>query len=91
MTIRPWTIVGFVGQALFFSRFLVQWLASERLGRTIVPRAFWWFSLTGGALTLVYAIAEQLWPIILGQVVGLLVYTRNLMLSSERRSFEEGP
>lgn len=80
MTISPWTIIGFVGQGLFFSRFLVQWLASERQGRSTVPVAFWWFSIVGGLITFVYAAGNHDLPIALGQSVGMLVYVRNLML-----------
>lgn len=80
MMLSPWTIIGFVGQGLFFSRFLVQWLASERQGRSTVPVAFWWFSIVGGLITLVYAAGNSDLPIALGQSVGMLVYVRNLML-----------
>ncbi len=55
-TLNPWDALGFVGQAMFFSRFLVQWIASERAQRSYVPSAFWWLSLAGGSISLVYAI-----------------------------------
>ena len=54
-----WLGIGFLGQALFSARFLVQWLASERARRSIVPRAFWFFSLAGGATLLAYAIYRR--------------------------------
>lgn len=76
----PWDAVGFIGQALFFSRFIVQWVASERAGRSFVPAAFWWLSLTGGLISLIYAIGIHNPVFTLGQSVGLLPYTRNLML-----------
>lgn len=85
----PWLIVGFAGQALFFSRFLVQWLRSEREGRSTVPRAFWYLSLGGGALLLSYAVHRQDPVFILGQSAGAFVYIRNLMLL--RRGGETAP
>lgn len=75
-----WLVVGFGGQALFFSRFLIQWIASERAGRSIVPDAFWYFSIVGGLITLVYAIYRQDPVFILGQTTGCFVYVRNLIL-----------
>ena len=76
-----WRVVGFAGQAMFFSRFLVQWIASERLGRSVVPRAFWWFSLAGGAILFAYA-ALGIRDIVfsLGQGAGLVIYARNIVL-----------
>ena len=85
-----WRAIGFLGQALFFSRFLVQWIASERRKRTVIPRAFWWFSLTGGTILLTYAIVRRDPVFILGQAGGLLVYTRNLVLI-RRSGVGEGP
>lgn len=78
--LTPWLIVGFGGQALFFSRFLIQWIHSERQGRSSVPKAFWYLSLGGGALLLTYAVHRQDPVFILGQTVGAFVYVRNLML-----------
>jgi lipid-A-disaccharide synthase-like uncharacterized protein len=80
-----WLAVGFVGQALFFSRFLVQWIASERRGQSVVPLAFWWLSLAGGTLLLAYAIYRRDPVFILGQAFGFLVYTRNLVLIRQAR------
>jgi lipid-A-disaccharide synthase-like uncharacterized protein len=77
-----WLTVGFLGQALFTARFLVQWLASEKERRSVVPIAFWWLSLLGGAAILSYAISRRDPVIITGQGMGLFVYVRNLMLSS---------
>lgn len=54
-----WLAIGFAGQLLFTSRFLVQWIASERSGRSVVPLAFWWFSLAGGVTLLAYALWRQ--------------------------------
>lgn len=75
-----WMIVGFAAQACFFSRFFVQWIASERAGESVMPNAFWWFSLVGGAGLLVYAIHRKDPVFILGQGAGLVIYVRNLML-----------
>jgi lipid-A-disaccharide synthase-like uncharacterized protein len=70
--------VGFLGQALFSARFILQWIASEREKRSVVPAAFWWFSLLGGVTLLTYAIHRQDPVFILGQSAGLIVYLRNL-------------
>lgn len=79
-TTTLWLALGFSGQALFSARFLVQWLVSERAGRSIVPEIFWYLSIGGGAALLCYAIWRQDPVIILGQSTGLVVYTRNLVL-----------
>ena len=79
-----WLVVGFVGQALFGSRFLVQWVVSERKGESVVPLAFWYLSLGGAALLLAYAIWRQDPVFILGQSFGFLVYARNLVLIARR-------
>ena len=75
-----WLVLGLTGQVFFFSRFLVQWIASERAGRSIVPNAFWYFSILGGTILFVYAIYRKDPVFLLGQSVGMLVYTRNLWL-----------
>jgi lipid-A-disaccharide synthase-like uncharacterized protein len=75
-----WIAIGFLGQALFSGRFLVQWLVSEIRKESVVPIAFWFFSLAGGVTLLTYAIWQQDIVIISGQLFGLLVYGRNLML-----------
>ncbi|MDQ7008070.1 MAG: lipid-A-disaccharide synthase N-terminal domain-containing protein [Acidobacteriota bacterium] len=75
-----WMTVGFAGQAMFSMRFLVQWIASEKKKRSVVPRAFWYFSVAGGMILLSYAI-HRLDPVfILGQGMGLFIYGRNLWL-----------
>jgi lipid-A-disaccharide synthase-like uncharacterized protein len=81
MKLEPWLIVGFLGQALFSARFIVQWVASERAKRSIVPPAFWLLSLGGGATLLAYAIYREDPVFILGQGAGLFIYLRNLMLT----------
>ncbi len=78
----PWLVVGFSGQAAFSARFLVQWLRSERAGRTIVPRSFWHLSLAGAVLLLAYAVQRRDAVFMVGQLFGLFVYGRNLALQS---------
>lgn len=80
-----WLAVGFLGQTLFFGRFLVQWIHSERHGRSIIPVAFWYLSLGGGFLLLAYSIYRRDPVFILGQAVGAFVYVRNLMLIRRNR------
>jgi lipid-A-disaccharide synthase-like uncharacterized protein len=76
-----WIALGFAGQLMFSSRFLVQWWASERKRRVVVPVAFWWFSLAGGAALLVYAWHRRDPVFAIGQAAGLVIYARNLMLA----------
>ena len=73
-----WLVIGFVGQALFFSRFLVQWIASERQGQSVVPRSFWFLSIAGSLLLFSYALFRRDAVFIVGQSVGIFVYSRNL-------------
>lgn len=73
-----WLMIGFLGQGLFFMRFFVQWIASEKKGQSIIPNAFWYFSLGGGLVLLSYAIWRQDPVFMLGQGMGLLIYSRNL-------------
>ncbi|MBI4640178.1 MAG: lipid-A-disaccharide synthase N-terminal domain-containing protein [Candidatus Tectomicrobia bacterium] len=75
-----WLALGLAGQALFAGRFFVQWLASERSGKSVIPLAFWYLSLSGGALLLVYAIWRKDPVFILGQTMGVFIYSRNLIL-----------
>jgi lipid-A-disaccharide synthase-like uncharacterized protein len=74
-----WAVVlGFIAQALFSMRFIVQWIASERAGRSVMPTAFWIFSIGGGVLLLVYALYRKDPVFIAGQGLGLFIYLRNL-------------
>lgn len=75
-----WLAVGFLGQGLFTMRFAVQWFASERARRSIIPVAFWYFSLLGGAVLLAYAIHRRDPVFIVGQGAGVFIYLRNLHL-----------
>ncbi|HPR83755.1 MAG TPA: lipid-A-disaccharide synthase N-terminal domain-containing protein [Pontiellaceae bacterium] len=80
-----WLILGFFAQALFASRFIIQWIASERAGESVMPEAFWMISLAGSTLLLVYAIYKQDPVFILGQASGLLVYFRNIHLIERKK------
>jgi lipid-A-disaccharide synthase-like uncharacterized protein len=82
-----WIGVGFIGQALFASRFFVQLLKSEMEGRSVIPVAFWYFSIGGGLITLVYAfhLGQVGLPFLVAQVGGLVVYGRNLWLIHRER------
>jgi lipid-A-disaccharide synthase-like uncharacterized protein len=73
-----WVALGFFAQGMFTARFLVQWIASERAGRSVIPVAFWFFSIGGGALLLVYALYRRDPVFIAGQAFGVFVYARNL-------------
>lgn len=77
-TDQLWLTIGLLGQALFSARFFVQWIASERRKRSVVPRAFWYFSVGGGITLLAYAIYRRDPVFVIGQGAGLLVYARNL-------------
>lgn len=75
-----WTWFGFVAQAFFFGRFIVQWYASERHRRVVIPVAFWWLSLVGDALILVYAFVRRDPVFIVGSALAFAIYARNLRL-----------
>lgn len=84
-----WVIFGLAGQLLFTARFLIQWIASERAGRSTVPIAFWWFSIGGGLVLLSYAIHRGDPVFILGQSMGVFIYARNLALIRRERALSE--
>ena len=75
-----WLIVGFLGQMVFSCRFFVQWVASERAKTSVIPVTFWWLSLAGSLLLLIYAVHIKDPVFILGQSTGFLIYLRNLHL-----------
>ena len=82
-----WILLGFVAQFFFTMRFVVQWLASEKAKRSVVPVAFWFFSLFGGGLLLIYAIVRQDPVFIAGQAMGMFIYVRNLWpIANERKA-----
>ncbi|NTU59867.1 MAG: hypothetical protein HGA98_02285 [Deltaproteobacteria bacterium] len=80
MNVDPWLVLGFGAQGLFSGRFLIQWIASERRKKSVIPVAFWWLSIAGSSLLLVYALHKRDPVFVLGQAGGLAVYVRNLML-----------
>ncbi|WP_445619768.1 lipid-A-disaccharide synthase N-terminal domain-containing protein [Kushneria sp. Sum13] len=87
-----WIVVGLLGQALFSARFIVQWLASERAKRSIVPHLFWYLSIGGGLILLLYALYRRDPVFIIGQGSGLFIYVRNLVLirREKRQAVEAG-
>jgi lipid-A-disaccharide synthase-like uncharacterized protein len=80
-----WLAFGLVAQLFFTARFLVQWISSERAGKSIVPMAFWFFSMGGGLMTLVYGIVKREPVIIVGQSLATIIYIRNIMLIVKNR------
>jgi lipid-A-disaccharide synthase-like uncharacterized protein len=76
----PWVLTGMTGQLVFGARFVVQWLASEKEKRVVVPVAFWWLSIGGGVVTLAYAVHNQDPPFMIAQAAGLVMYVRNLAI-----------
>ncbi len=87
-----WLAIGFLGQGLFSMRFLVQWLSSERQRKSVIPVAFWYFSLAGGITLLTYAIHREDPVFIVGQLTGVFIYSRNLYFihRDKRPSTEDG-
>jgi lipid-A-disaccharide synthase-like uncharacterized protein len=84
-----WVALGFLAQILFTMRFVVQWIASERAGRSVVPMAFWWFSIGGGVLLLTYALYRRDPVFIAGQAFGVFVYLRNVYFVLRERKAEQ--
>lgn len=80
-----WVIVGFLGQFLFFMRFFIQWLVSERKKESTIPLAFWYCSIAGGFVLLLYAIYRKDPVFITGQSCGIFIYTRNLYLIYQKK------
>ncbi len=78
-------ILGFTGQSMFFMRFFVQWLYSEKHKRSLIPTAFWYFSLCGSSLLLIYAIIRRDPVFMVGQSTGFIIYIRNLFLIARER------
>nr|WP_300310242.1 lipid-A-disaccharide synthase N-terminal domain-containing protein [Halomonas sp.] len=91
MTVTVWMIIGFAGQALFSARFLVQWIASEKAKRSVVPTAFWFLSLAGGVTLFAYALHRRDPVFILGQGTGLFIYLRNLALLRRHKRSQQEP
>ena len=80
-----WLAFGLAAQLSFAARFLVQWIASERVGKSVVPMAFWFFSVAGGTMTLIYGLVKREPVIIIGQALATLIYIRNIMLIWKNR------
>ena len=81
-----WLTVGLLGQLMFTARFLVQWWASEKAGRSVVPVAFWYFSILGSLIVLAYGIHKLEPVIIIGQLPGTVIYDRNLWLLRKEKA-----
>ncbi len=84
--LNVWGAVGFIGLIIFSLRFIIQWVMSERRGRSYFPLAFWYFSIVGGAILLAYAFHREDPVFIVGQAGGLLIYLRNLQLVFRERA-----
>ncbi|MGJ4881369.1 MULTISPECIES: lipid-A-disaccharide synthase N-terminal domain-containing protein [Bradyrhizobium] len=83
-----WLVFGLAAQLAFAARFLVQWIASERAGKSVVPLAFWFFSIGGGLMTLIYGLVKREPVIIFGQLLSNIIYVRNVMLIFKNRQRE---
>lgn len=81
-----WVAVGLIGQACFFMRFFVQWIASEKKGESVIPVHFWYFSILGSLILLAYAIHREDPVFILGQSLGSVIYVRNLVLINNNKN-----
>jgi lipid-A-disaccharide synthase-like uncharacterized protein len=88
--INGWVLFGFLGQAIFAARFIVQWIVSEKKKESVVPISFWYFSIGGGIVLLIYAIYKKDPVFMIGQAAGLVVYTRNLMLIMKKKNATPG-
>lgn len=75
-----WELFGLIGQAIFGSRFIYQWIASEKAKKSVMPDGFWWLSIVGSVITMIYAIHKQSFAFMIPTLTGLPVYLRNLML-----------
>jgi lipid-A-disaccharide synthase-like uncharacterized protein len=84
-----WLAIGFLGQALFSGRFIIQWIVSEKRRKSVTPVAFWYFSIAGGVILLAYAIHRRDKVFMVGQATGLIVYVRNLMLIVRARRSDD--
>lgn len=85
-----WLIIGLFAQVMFSLRFIIQWLSSEREKRSVIPTAFWWFSLFGGLTLLAYGLHRREPVLILGQAMGVVIYARNIVLIHKAERRERG-
>jgi lipid-A-disaccharide synthase-like uncharacterized protein len=86
-----WLLIGFLGQAMFSARFVVQWLSSEKMKKSVIPRTFWYFSVAGGMTLLFYALHRRDPVFIVGQAAGLFIYARNLQFIWRERRQDAAP
>ena len=77
---KIWMLIGLLGQLIFFSRWVIQWIVSERKSKSIIPTPFWWCSLCGGLITFGYAYHIKSFPFMLAQFTGIIIYLRNIYL-----------
>lgn len=87
--IKLWTLFGFFGQAMFTMRFVIQWIASEKAKKSVMPNAFWVFSIFGSLILLIYAIHQRDPVFILGQSFGMIVYFRNIALIINHKKMKD--
>ena len=85
MTVTQWVIIGFIGQAFFGARFIIQWIVSEKRGESTIPLAFWYCSIGGSIVLLTYAIHREDPVFIVGQSLGSIIYIRNLILIDKKK------
>jgi lipid-A-disaccharide synthase-like uncharacterized protein len=85
-----WAAFGVLAQLIFGARFIVQWIASEKAERSVIPIGFWFLSIGGGLMTLIYGLARRDIVIILGQAFSVFIYVRNLMLIAKERKAKTG-
>ena len=91
-TLTTWLAIGFLGQGLFSMRFIIQWLVSEKAKKSVIPMAFWYFSLAGGTTLFAYACYKEDPVFILGQGLGVFIYLRNIyFLLKEKKAKEVIP
>ncbi len=89
---KIWLAIGFTGQLMFSARFFIQWLASEKQRKSVVPIAFWYLSIAGSSILLAYVIYRRDPVLILGQSMGLMIYLRNIwFIRSESQSNDDKP
>jgi lipid-A-disaccharide synthase-like uncharacterized protein len=81
-----WELIGFVGEGIFFSRFVVQWIATERKKRTVVPLSFWYLSILGSAIILAYALHKNSAVFTVATIAGMLIYFRNLHIAHRHKA-----
>lgn len=81
-----WVSLGTFGQLVFFSRWIIQWIYSEKYKSSVIPVSFWWCSLFGGIITLIYAHHIGSFPFMLAQAIGIIVYSRNLLLINRKKN-----